>query len=106
MLAENRLAIVLDRTGFAVHQVRRANDFAAEGSANGLMAETDAQQRHASGEMANQVDADAGLLRSAWAGRDEDAIGMQSLDFGDRGLIVASGRRPRAPSSPIYCTRL
>jgi hypothetical protein len=41
-LAENILAVVMDFAGFSVKEFRRANNFSAEGSADGLMAEANA----------------------------------------------------------------
>ena len=40
--AENIFAVVMDFAGLAVKEFWRANDFAAEGRADGLMAEADA----------------------------------------------------------------
>jgi hypothetical protein len=41
-LAENILAVVMDFAGFSVKEFRCANNFSAEGSADGLMAEANA----------------------------------------------------------------
>ena len=38
--AEDAFGVVMDRTGFAVEEFRRANDFPTECGADGLMAET------------------------------------------------------------------
>ena len=48
-----------------------------------------AEARHA-GEMADEVDADAGFLGSAGSGRDDDAVGMKSLDFSDGDFVIAA----------------
>src|SRR3984893_7269773 len=49
--AKNGLAIVMDAAGFAVHQRRGAHHFAAEGVANGLMTETNSEDRNFAGEL-------------------------------------------------------
>ena len=46
--------------------------------------------------MANQIDADAGILRSAWTGRDDDALRLHCLDLGNGNLIVAANFDLRA----------
>ena len=46
---EDGPAVVLDFAGLAVHQLRGANDIAAEGRSDGLMAEADAEDRDAVG---------------------------------------------------------
>ena len=43
--AEYALAVVIDCAGLAVHQVAGADDLAAEGFADGLVAQADAQDR-------------------------------------------------------------
>jgi hypothetical protein len=98
---EDGFAVVLDGAGFAVHEVPGADDLASEGCANGLVPEADAQQgdatgtascagRNSGGEMADEVDADAGFLGSAGSGRDDDAVGTESLDFSEGDFIVAA----------------
>ena len=46
---EDRFAVVLDLTGLAVHQLLRADDFAAEGRAQRLMSEADSEDGRARG---------------------------------------------------------
>src|SRR3954465_8989361 len=57
---------------FAVHQVRRSYDFAAERLTDGLMSEADAEDGDFSCHDANEFDADAGFAWSAGARRDDD----------------------------------
>src|ERR1700687_5852175 len=40
--------------------------------------------------MADQFDADAGFLRSAGSGRNDDALGTHRLDLSDRHFVVAA----------------
>src|SRR5229473_7858075 len=46
--AKDGLAIMLNLTGFAVHQVLRANYLPTEGCANRLVSKADSEQRHIS----------------------------------------------------------
>src|SRR5581483_4631511 len=66
---EKRAAVVDDVAGLAVHQLRRADDAASEGCADGLMSETYTEDRYLdrdlSGEMLDERHADAGFLRRA-----------------------------------------
>ena len=73
---------MFDGAGLAMHEIGGTNDFAAEGCADRLMAKTYAEQRHTPGEVADQFDADAGVLRCTRAGRDHDALGMKLVDLG------------------------
>src|SRR5258708_23013929 len=94
--AKDGLAIVFNLTGFAVHQVLRANHLAAEGCADRLVSEADSEQRHISPalalarEMADQFDADAGFLRGAGSGRKHDALGVHRLDLSHGHFVVAA----------------
>src|SRR5450759_2052155 len=60
---------------FAMHRHRCAHDFAAEGLADCLMTETDAEDRNARRRLADEIEADASLVRRARAGRQHDGIG-------------------------------
>ena len=78
-----------DRAGFAVHQVAGADDLAAEGLADGLMAEADSQDRRLAGHAADQRNQNAGLAGRAGARREQDALGPERLDLIDGQLVVA-----------------
>ena len=58
---EDILAGVEDGRGFAVHEARGADDFAAEDLADALVAETDAEDWNFSAEFADGVATDAGF---------------------------------------------
>ena len=73
-----------------MHQSCRADHLATKGLADGLMSEADAEQRHASGEVANELDTDARFLRRTRPGRDYDAVGMYRFDLVDGDLVVAA----------------
>ena len=98
---EDGLVIVRDGAGFAVHEVGGADDFSAESCADGLMSEADAEDGNFSGEVADESDADAGILRNAGAGRDDDALGLHGGDIGDGNLIVAAHFDLRAEFAEI-----
>src|SRR5882762_1099045 len=79
----------MNLAGFAVKNLGSANDFAAECRADGLMTEAYAKDRELSGQAANQVDANSGILRGAWAGRNYDGFGLAPRNFLDGNFIVA-----------------
>src|SRR5271166_136278 len=81
---------MLHFTCLAVHKVGGANDVAAKGGADGLMAETDAENRDFSCEVFDDVDADARLVRRAGTGRDDDAFRGELLDLFQCGPVVAA----------------
>ena len=72
----------------AVHRDGRAHHLAAERDADGLMAETDAEDRNLPG-LPHQFDADAGILGNARPRRNHDAFGPHREHFGDRHGVVA-----------------
>ena len=83
-------AVVAQHIGLAVHQAPRADDLAAERRADRLVAEADAEDRQLAGELADRVDADAGLGRRARARREHERVGAQRADAGDIDLVVAN----------------
>ena len=72
-----------------MHKIRSANDLPTESGANGLMSQADTQQRHFSGEVSNNIDADAGFLRRAWSGGYDNTVRMLVFNFVDSDLVVA-----------------
>src|SRR5258705_1934210 len=62
---EDAVAVVRDRGGLPVHLPLRSRDRAPEGLADRLMAEADAEDRHAGVEAADQLERDAGTVRIA-----------------------------------------
>ena len=63
---------------------------AAKGRADRLVSEAHAKNGNVPGEVADQIDADAGILRSAWARGEHDTLGLHGLDIGDSELVVAA----------------
>lgn len=90
---EDRLAIVFDKAGLAVHQFWRADDVAAEGCADGLVAEANAQNWRADVVLRIVLDDPDGrsrFLRGAGTGGDEDAVGLHGRNLFGRDFIVAT----------------
>jgi len=88
--AENCFAVVAHFAGFSVKQFFGADNFAAEGVADGLVAKADSKDGNFSGEALNEVHRNSGFLRSAGARRDHDAFGFERGDFVESDLIVAA----------------
>src|SRR4029079_10422336 len=87
--AEHAFAAMAHLAELAVHRLRRAHHLAAERLADGLMAETDAEDRHARRGVIDQIEADAGLVRRAGAGRQHDCFWLLRQHVLDRNLVVA-----------------
>ena len=86
---EHARAAVVDRRELAVHHVRRAHHRAAIGRADRLVAQADAQDRHRAAQLADQRDADAGLVRRTRPRRDHDLLRRQRRHIADAQLVVA-----------------
>ena len=82
--------VVHDRAGFAVHEMSGPDDVSAERFADRLVAEAYSKHRNFTRKVADQIDADACLMRRAGAGRDNDLFRMHGLDLAHRDLVVAA----------------
>ncbi len=71
-----------------MHEPRRTHDLAAECLADRLMTEADAEDRHFSGERADQGDEDAGLRGCFGPGRQHRGGGFEGKHVGDAQRIV------------------
>src|SRR6516165_9918517 len=89
---EECATVVDDFAGLAVHELRSAHDVAAERRADGLVSQADAEDGQFAGEVLDERDADARLLRRARARREQNAVGMKRLDFLWRELVVPAHR--------------
>src|SRR3954468_8028619 len=87
---EQRFAVMLDTAGFAVHQLMRTDNLAAERRAQGLMSQAHAQHRTLAGEMLDQINADARLLRRAGSGRNQNMAGAPFPNVFRGGLVIAA----------------
>src|SRR5712691_2416557 len=54
------------------------------------MSEANAEDRYFACEVTDQIDADAGVLRRAGAGGDDDALRLHIFDFSNRDPVVAA----------------
>src|SRR5450631_651820 len=86
--AEDAGAGVLDLEHFAVRR-RRAHDFAAERLPDRLMPEADAEDRDRGRGLGDQIEANAGFVRRAGAGREHDGFRFGGDHVGGRNLVVA-----------------
>src|SRR4029450_794947 len=86
--AENRFVVVVNHRGLAVEQRGCAYNLPAKDFANALMTKTHPQQRHASGELPNDLAGDPRFCGGAWPGRDDDLRRGQPLDLRPGDLIV------------------
>src|SRR5260370_11479817 len=79
----------MDLARFAVKKFRSAEDFAAEGGANGLVAEAHAEDGKFSGQALDEFHGNAGLLRRARAWGNHDAFRISPDNLFDGNLVVA-----------------
>ena len=88
---EDAGAAVMDGAELAVHDLVGADDLAAEGLADGLVAEADADERRAGlGGGLDEREADAGVVGGAGAGGEEDGRGAHRHRLLDVDLVVAA----------------
>src|SRR4051794_26107555 len=87
---EEPAAVVLDLTRLAVDEPLRLADLAAEGLDDHLVAEADAERRHARAEPPDELDRDARARRPAGAGGDDEVRGREPLGLvGVDGVVTA-----------------
>ena len=72
-----------------MHRHRRAHHVAAEGLADRLLAEADAEHRNGRRGLVDQIEADAGLVRRAGAGREHDRVRIGGDHVARGHLVVA-----------------
>jgi hypothetical protein len=69
----------------------RSTDYVtAKGRADRLMSQAHAKNGDLPGEVPDQIDADAGILRSARTRGEYDSLRLHGLDIGDLELVVAA----------------
>src|SRR5205085_6583507 len=76
---EEPAAVMLDLARLAVDEPLRLADLAAEGLDDHLVAEADAERRHAGAEAPDELDRDACVGGPARTGRDDEVRGRQPL---------------------------
>src|SRR5438477_12763056 len=84
-----------------MHQVLGPYHFAAEGFADGLVAEAYSKDRSFPGHVTNEGNEDPCLTRGAWARRKKNAIRLERFDLSYRQLIVAAHFDLRSQLSEI-----
>src|SRR5947209_1328574 len=95
-------AVVMhDSAGLAVHDMGRANHASAEGFPDSLVSQTNAEQGNLSCEIADQINADARVLRCAGPWRDQNAFGPHRFDFAYRHLIVTTNLHLRTQLADV-----
>jgi hypothetical protein len=77
------------------------HDLSAEGLPDCLVAEAHAEDWNAGGRFADEIEANAGFVGRARAWREDDRIGLQRHDVGDRNLVVAMDDHIRPQPSQI-----
>src|SRR5262245_39686588 len=77
------------------------HDFSAKGLPDGLVAEAYPEDWNAGGRFADEIEANAGFVGRAGAGRENDRIGLQRHDVADRNLVVAMDDHVRPQPSQI-----
>ncbi len=93
---EHALAGMMHLGELAMHQDRRPHDPAAIDLPDGLMAETDAQDRHLWSGTLDQIETDAGPVRIARARGQHDRRRLLRHDLIDADLVVPVDARGRA----------
>ncbi len=73
---EESLVIVADFAGLSVHKSRRAENLASENLADALMAQADTHYRDFPVKMTDEITAQPGFVRRAWAWRDDKMGGL------------------------------
>ena len=84
-----------------MHRHRRAHHLAAEDLADGLMAEADAEDRNAGRGLLDQIEADAGVIGRAGAGRQHDGFRLGGEHILHRDLVVAMHSHVRPQPAQI-----
>src|SRR4030095_16398949 len=72
-----------------MHESGGSHDFSAEDFTDGLVSQAHAKNRRGFVEVSDNVLGDAGVYGSSRSGRNDDARGLEALDFFDRDLVVA-----------------
>src|SRR5436305_7727389 len=74
----------------AMHDLFGTDNIAAKGRPDCLMPKADPKNRDLPRKVFDQINADSSLLWSAWAGRDQDMIGLSLFDFFRSDLVIAA----------------
>src|ERR687890_521815 len=99
--AEYAFAAVLHLVHLAMHRRGRAHHLTSKSLPDRLMPEAYADQRDGRGGLVDQVNADAGVLRGAGAGGEDDGVRLGRQHLIRRDLVVAMHEHVRAQCSEI-----
>jgi hypothetical protein len=88
--AEYCFAVMLNFAGLSVHYFFGTDHAASKRSADGLVAEANAENRNFPCEALNERDANPSFLGGARTGGDYDALGMELLNFVERYLVIST----------------
>lgn len=96
---ENAGAVMIDRRDLAMHGHRRAHHPPPENLPDGLMAQTDAKDRHPARRLGNQVAADPGLIGGTGPRGDDNGLGPQRkrVGYADRIIAIDVALLPQIP---------
>ena len=89
-IGEHAAVVVVHGRDFAVHQLFGADDAAAEGFADGLVAEAHAQNRQPAREMPYRLHRHARFFGRAGAGADHEILRREGGDFFKGDAVVAA----------------
>jgi len=98
---KDRSVVVHHRARLAMHKMSGANHAAAKGFPDCLVTEADPKHWNFSCEAADQIDADARVMRRARTGGNDNPLRPQVLDLVDRDLIVAANLDLRAQLADV-----
>ena len=73
-----------------MHDAIVDNDVPTKGITNALMPEANPQQRHLLPKPADNVIGQPGFARRTWAGRDQNALGIQFANLVEGNLVIAA----------------
>src|SRR5580704_12324573 len=97
--AKNRFALVFNRCELAMHRFWCADDLAAKGLADRLMAEANPKNWNGRPRGLDELEAEPSAGRPAGAGRQHDRVGRRAHNFGHAHLVIAKHSDVRAESA-------
>ena len=82
------LSTVMNGSRLPVHDFRGPYRPPSEGFSDGLVAQTNAQERNGGAQRSDELHADSGLRGSAGSRRNNDSLRRQAPDFFHRGFVI------------------
>lgn len=95
-VSEQFAAVVMDFAGLAVYERSCGNNAAAKGLRDALVTEAHSENRQRIGKVRDDIQAGAGIVRPAGAGRNNDATWVDGTNIFDGDVIIASDCKGRA----------